>query len=99
MNDEEYNQHHGGGIVFSPDNVEVAEDYRQVEKSANSTPSLNILNFLNFLSYVANILVTYLVGNAGLNGLPSNADQSLKYQVCSDEIVLYGDHSALPAMT
>jgi len=80
MNDEEYNQQHGGGIVLSPDSVEVAEDYRQVDKSANSTPSLNLLNFLNFLSYVANILVTYLVGNAGLNGLPSNADQSLKYQ-------------------
>jgi hypothetical protein len=99
MNDEEYNQQHGGGIVLSPDSVEVAEDYRQVDKSANSTPSLNLLNFLNFLSYVANILVTYLVGNAGLNGLPSNADQSLKYQVCSAEIILYGDHSALHAMS
>lgn len=88
MVDEEYNQQRGGGIVLSPDNVEAPEEYRQEEKSANTTPSLNILNFLNLLFYVANILVTYLVGNAGLNGLPTNADQSLKYQVSPAVIVL-----------
>lgn len=99
MVDEEYNQQRGGGIVLSPDNAEAGEEYRQEEKSANTTPSLNILNFLNLLFYVANILVTYLVGNAGLNGLPTNADQSLKYQVCPIVSFLSSDHSCPYVMT
>lgn len=78
MSDEEYNQQRGGGIVLAPGDGDTVE---QAEKSA-SRPKLNALNFLNFFFYVANVVIVYLVGNAGLNGLPSNAVQSLKYQVC-----------------
>jgi hypothetical protein len=42
--------------------------------------NLNALNYLNLLFYIANVVIVYLVGASGMLGLPSNSDQSLKYQ-------------------
>ena len=42
---------------------------------------LNVVNYLNLSFYVVNILFVNLIGSAGLGGLPSNAEQSAKYQV------------------
>jgi hypothetical protein len=47
---------------------------------ASAKKNLNALNYLNLLFYISNIVVVYLVGTSGLFGLPSNADQSEKYQ-------------------
>lgn len=82
MDDEEsYKQRSSGIVLSSGDEDVVREEKLKEERSANNRPSLNALNFLNFFFFVANTVAVYLVGQAGINGLPSNSDQSLKYQV------------------
>jgi translocator protein len=46
----------------------------------SSTTRLTSLNILNVLAYIANAVVTYGIGVAGLGGTPTNAELSQKYQ-------------------
>ena len=61
-----------GGIVGSGD--------KEVDEQPTK-PRLNLLNYLNLVFYIANVLIINLVGSAGLGELPTNAEQSLIYQV------------------
>jgi len=60
----------------------VASDDKEVDEQPTK-PRLNLLNYLNLLFYIANVLIINLVGTAGLGDLPTNAEQSSKYQVSS----------------
>jgi hypothetical protein len=62
-----------GGVAIGGDDSDVEEK--------STKPTLNPLNYLNLVFFIANVLVVNLVGTAGLGGLPSNAEQSAKYQV------------------
>eukprot|EP00590_Aulacoseira_subarctica_P006050 CAMPEP_0172416750 /NCGR_PEP_ID=MMETSP1064-20121228/3251_1 /TAXON_ID=202472 /ORGANISM="Aulacoseira subarctica , Strain CCAP 1002/5" /LENGTH=316 /DNA_ID=CAMNT_0013154633 /DNA_START=74 /DNA_END=1024 /DNA_ORIENTATION=- len=57
----------------------VASDDKEVDEQPTK-PRLNLLNYLNLLFYIANVLIINLVGTAGLGDLPTNAEQSSKYQ-------------------
>jgi benzodiazapine receptor len=56
----------------------------QIETSESSgeiiMTQLNLINYANLLAYIANVLVTYSVGNGVLPGAQSNSELSDKYQ-------------------
>lgn len=60
-------------------NQKVSQFETEIEQEIIMT-ELNRLNYANVLAYVANVLVTYSVGNGVFPGAKSNSELSVKYQ-------------------